>query len=79
MVVRWLGAVVLVCAAILVLGGYYGHGPLGERLGFRHQVLTPSIVMTPGEGADPLVIEVGFPWSGAGYCSGQAPTAPWRL
>jgi hypothetical protein len=61
-------AVVLAGLAIL---GYYGWGPLGSRLGVTTSQVQPEAVQSLGQGGDPLVVAVLFPWPGGGYCSGQ--------
>ena len=69
-------AVSATLASILIVGGlalagFKGWGPLGSRLGVMITTVQPEAVMGLGQGGDPLVVMVVFPWPGVGSCSGQ--------
>jgi hypothetical protein len=67
------GAAVIIAIAAggLAVAGHYGTGPLATRLGVSVTEATPQAAARLGEGGDPLVIAILFPWPGDGYCSGQ--------
>lgn len=70
---RRMGVAVLVVGGaavlVLVLLAWWGKGPFAEEP--KELTFTPLEVHTLGEGGDPLVVGVIFPWSHDGYCSGQ--------
>jgi hypothetical protein len=70
-VISALIAVVVTAGACLVFAGWHGNGPFAALKvdeETRHQ---PEVVLTLGEGGDPLVVMIGFAWFEEGYCSGQ--------
>jgi hypothetical protein len=70
--VAWIiSAVVLVLLMVMLARGRQDRGPFAEWLGVEKAAVTPSFVSTLGSAGDPLVVNVIFPWSRQGYCSGQ--------
>lgn len=72
---RWRTVAVVVVGVIGLLGlvgvllGRAGVGPLRDEPAVVS--LAPVGVQLPGEGADPAVVTVVFPWSRDGICVGQ--------
>jgi hypothetical protein len=68
--VKWV-AIVVACAVL----GYGIAGCVGlVTVPFGPVVVTrlePEAIAFLGEGGDPYVVVVGFPWTKDGYCSGQ--------
>lgn len=58
--------ILLVSLVILTMSG---HGPFAHKA--EVYSLLPTDVQELGEGGDPLVVYVRFPWHRDGYCSGQ--------
>ena len=55
---------------VLVVAGCLGAGPL-SAIGVDERRVEPRSVALLGQGGDPLVVMVRFPWPGDGFCSGQ--------
>ena len=65
----WVCAAVGIALVSLVILTVSGHGPFAHKP--EVYSLLPTEVQELGEGGDPLVVYVRFPWHRAGYCSGQ--------
>jgi len=63
--------IIAIAAGGLAVVGRYGRGPLASRLAVTVAEVAPQAFARLGEGGDPLVIAILFPWSGDGFCSGQ--------
>ena len=63
-------AVAVPVALVLLVAGCLGAGPLSV-IGVDERRVEPRSVALLGQGGDPLVVMVRFPWPGDGFCSGQ--------
>ena len=63
-------AVAAPVALVLAVAGCLGAGPLSV-IGVDERHVEPQSVALLGQGGDPLVGVVRFPWPGDGFCSGQ--------